>query len=433
MNENLLHFIWKLKLFPNENIYTTKGESIRIVSYGIHNLNSGPDFFNAKIEINNQVWAGNVEIHIHSSDWYNHNHELDSNYDSVILHVVWEYDVEVFRKTNENIPTLELKNLISTELLSNYQNLMNDKKKWINCENEIGSIDQFVFKNWTERLFIDRLELKSKLVLDLLKHNNNHWEGTLFKLLAKGFGSKVNGESFLNFANSFEFNIIRKLFGKNESLEALFFGQSGLLSKEYESHYYSKLKKEYEYLRNKFDLEPISTNQIQFFRLRPNNFPTIRISQLVNLYSIHQNLFSKIIEAKTLNDFYELFEVKTLPFWETHYTFETESKKRPKKLTKSFIDLLIINTIIPLKFVYFKSRGKSDFSLLMELIEQIKPEKNTIISNFELLKVKSENAFTTQALLHLKNEFCNKQLCLNCAIGNELLRFGKNKFHTKKK
>ncbi|WP_111709284.1 DUF2851 family protein [Lutibacter citreus] len=422
MNENLLHFIWKLRLFPNENIFTTKGERIRIISNGIHNLNSGPDFFNSKIEINNQVWAGNVEIHIHSSDWYQHNHELDSNYDSVILHVVWEHDVEIFRKSNEKIPTLELKNLISSELLNKYYKLMNDKKKWINCENEIGSIDSFVLKNWTERLFIDRLELKSKLVLELLKSNNNHWEATLFKLLAKGFGLKVNGESFLNFANSFDFNIIRKLFGNQEQLEALFFGQAALLSKECESHYYSKLKNEYDYLKTKFNLNPIAITQIQFFRLRPSNFPSIRLSQLVSLYSVHQNLFSKIIAAETLNEFYDLFEVKTLPFWETHYTFETESKKSTKKLTKSFIDLLIINTIIPLKFVYLKSMGKSDFNSLLELMEQIKPEKNTIISNFEMLKIKSENAFTTQALLHLKKEYCNKNLCLNCAIGTNLLK-----------
>ncbi len=422
MKENLLHFVWKLKLFSNTNLKSVNGEIIEIISAGTENLNSGPDFLNAKLKINNQLWAGNVEIHLNSSDWYAHHHENDENYDSVILHVVWEHSVEVFRKTNQSISTLELKNYISKELLNNYQQLFSKNKNWINCEKDIGSIDSFIFNNWIERLFVERLEIKSEQIQNIVTKLNNNWEAALFVLLAKNFGLKINSEAFLNFANSFDFSIVRKVSGNLEQLEALFFGQAGLLSKAYESEYFDKLKKEYNYLKVKFQLTPISSGQVQFFRLRPNNFPTIRLSQLAMIYHRHQNLFSKIIEIETIKDFYELFDAATSTYWETHYTFETTSIKSIKKITKPFIDLLLINTIIPLKFLYLQRLGKNDLSSTLTIIAQIKPEKNTIISKFNELNIKSNSAIETQALLQLKNDYCNKQLCLNCAIGKALLK-----------
>ncbi|PCH53875.1 MAG: hypothetical protein COC22_01470 [Flavobacteriaceae bacterium] len=422
MKENLLHFIWKLKLFSSKNLQTINGEIISIISTGIRNSNTGPDFLNAKITINKQLWAGNIEIHIHSSDWYAHNHEVDENYDAVILHVVWEHDVEVFRNSNEAIATLELKNFISKGLLNKHEQLFGKTKKWINCEQDIAAINPFVLSHWFERLYFERLEHKSIQIGQLLIKNNNDWEATLFILLAKNFGLKINADAFLNFAQSFDFSIVRKISSKPEQVEALFFGQAGLLLNTSESVYFIKLKAAYEYLQLKFKLISISNNQVQFFRLRPNNFPTIRLSQLALLYSHYQNLFSKIMEINTIQGFYDLLNVSTSKFWETHYTFEKESKQSAKKLTKSFVDLLLINTIIPLKFMFLKSLGESDFSAIIAIIEKIKPEKNTIISNFSDLKIKSNNAFETQALLQLKNEYCNKQLCLQCSIGKELLK-----------
>jgi uncharacterized protein DUF2851 len=422
MKENLLQFIWKLKLFSSNKLRTVNGEIIEIISIGTENLNSGPDFLNAKIVINKQLWAGNVEIHINSSDWYVHHHETDENYDSIILHVVWEHDVEVFRKTNQAISTLELKNYVSKDLLINYNQLLGNTKNWIHCEKSINTIDPFVFKHWIERLYFERLEQKSTLIQQILKITNNNWEATLFVLLAKNFGLKVNADSFMNFATSLDFSIVRKVSSNPEQLEALFFGQAGLLYSNYESVYFRKLKATYEYLKVKFKLTPISKGQIQFFRLRPTNFPTIRLSQLALLYSTYQHLFSKVIEITTIDGFYDLLNSSTSLFWETHYTFETTSKKSAKKLTKSFIDLLLINTIIPLKFMYLKSLGKSNFSSVITVINQIKPEKNTIIGKFKELNINSNNAFETQALLQLKNEYCNKQLCLKCSIGKELLK-----------
>jgi len=422
MKENLLHFIWNLQLFSYKNLCCTRGERLQIISAGLHNLNSGPDFFNSKIEIENQVWAGNVEIHVNSSDWYAHNHQTDKNYDSVILHVVWEHDVDVFRISNQEIPTLELKNYISTNVLENYEQLFSKNKNWINCEKNISSVGPFMLHHWFERLYFERLEQKSFLIQEILNRTNNNWEATLFVLLAKNFGLKINSEAFFNFANSIDFSIIRKVSTNKDSLEALFFGQAGLLCDNSESEYFTKLKLEYEYLQKKFHISPISKGQVHFFRLRPSNFPTIRLSQLASLYSLKENLFSNIIEIQSVRDYYNLLNVATSKFWETHYTFEKESKKSTKKLTKSFVDLLLINTIIPIKFMYLKSFGKTDFAQIFSIIEQIKPEKNSIISKFNNCNIKSENAFKTQALLQLKNEYCNKQLCLQCEIGKELLK-----------
>ncbi len=422
MKENLLHFIWKLKLFSTNNLVSTTGETIEIQSAGLANLNAGPDFLNAKIIINGQHWAGNVEIHINSSDWYAHNHETDDSYNSVILHVVWEHNVEVFNSSNQTIPTLELKDYLSPNLLHNYNNLFNKNKEWINCEKDIGTVDLFVLNNWFERLYFERLEKKATQIQQVLNTTNNDWEATLFVLLAKNFGLTVNGEAFLNFANSFDFSIVRKVSNNKNQLEALFFGQAGLLHDSFESNYFQKLKQEYDFLRTKFHIHPISENQVQFFRLRPNNFPTIRLSQFAAIYHKFQNLFSELIATESLNVCYELLSVRTSPFWETHFTFETASKKSTKKLSKSFVDLLLINTIIPIKFLYLKSLGKNDLTPLITIIEQIKPENNTIISKYSELKIKSENSFKTQALLQLKNEYCNKQRCLECAIGKELLK-----------
>ncbi|HEY9220097.1 MAG TPA: DUF2851 family protein [Lutibacter sp.] len=422
MKENLLHFVWKLKLFSVAQLKSTNGEIIEIISAGTANLNAGPDFLNAKLVINNQLWAGNVEIHLNSSDWYAHNHEIDENYDSVILHVVWEHSVDVFRKTNQPIATLELKNYISKELLDNYEQLFSKNKNWINCEKDIESVDSFILTNWLERLYVERLEYKSEQIQNTVNKLNNNWEAALFVLLAKNFGLKINSEAFMNFANSFDFSIVRKVSSNLVQLEALFFGQAGLLSNNYGSEYFENLKREYNFLKVKFQLTPISNGQIQFFRLRPNNFPTIRLSQLAMVYHSHQNLFSKIIEMEAIKEFYGLFDLATSNYWETHYIFESTSKKSIKKITKPFIDLLLINTIIPLKFLYLKSLGKNNISSVLTIIANIKPEKNEIISKFNELNIKSKTAFETQALLQLKNEYCSKQLCLSCAVGKELLK-----------
>ncbi|MCF6350249.1 MAG: DUF2851 family protein [Flavobacteriaceae bacterium] len=421
MQEDFLHYLWKHKKFNLLDLKTTAGEHISIVSVGQHNQNSGPDFFAAQLKIDNQHWAGNVEIHVKASDWFVHNHENDKAYDNVILHVVWEQDTDIFRKDNTTIPTLVLQEVVSKEALQNYQELFSKSQKWINCENNFASIDDFVVQNWLERLYFERLERKSHDIEKLLKTSSNNWEEVLFKMLAKNFGLKVNAEAFLSISNSFDFSVVRKQQSKVMSLEALFFGQAGLLEGDNQDVYYLELAQEYKFLKQKFNLSNENVTPLQFFRLRPSNFPTIRLPQLAMLYHEQQNLFSKIMNTKSVEELYKLFTVATSTFWETHYTFNKTVKQSKKVITKSFIDLLLINTIIPLKFSYLKYQGKVIDDEIVEIIQNIVSEKNSIIEKFNSIKSVSITALQSQALLQLKNEYCDKNKCLRCAIGNNLL------------
>jgi hypothetical protein len=421
MREDFLHYLWKYQLFSIESLQTTKNERLTILKTGLHNHNSGPDFLNAHIKINTQLWIGNIEIHLKSSDWYAHHHENDENYDAVILHIVWEDDVTIYMKNNKALTTLILKDIVLNSALKNYQNLFSTQQRWISCEKEINFVDDFTFENWKERLFFERLERKSDEMKMLLEANQNDFEATLFQLLAKNFGLKLNGDAFLQLAKSIDFSIVRKVHFDENQLAALLFGQSGFLEEVVEVEYHQQLKNEYNYLKHKYHLQPISKNTFSFFRMRPQNFPTIRIGQLVSLFYQHQNLFSKLMKIESLKDFYKLFDVNINPFWKTHYTFDKSSKSSPKKLTKSFVDLLLINTIIPFKFLYQKNRGQVNESDFLVVLQKIKSEKNSIISKFDEIGVKSKNSYETQALLELKNNYCAKKLCLECVIGIKLL------------
>ena len=421
MKEDFLHYIWKFKKFDASNLKTYNGETISIINSGQYTQLAGPDFFNAQIEINKQKWAGNVEIHIKSSDWYVHNHEKDTNYDSVILHVVWEHDTEIFRKNNSEIPVLELKNLVSKEVLNNYETLM-QPKSWIFCEKQIQNTNDFTLKSWQERLFFERLERKSIPIQNLLIWTNQDWEAVLFVALAKNFGLNTNGEIFQKIAKSIPFHIIRKESFEIENLEALIFGNSGLLDTDKEDVYYKDLQFRFYYLLQKYQIEKSVIEPVQFFKHRPDNFPTIRLSQFANLYYKQQNLFSKIISVSNINEIYELFDISVSEYWQTHYQFDKESPKKRKMLTKSFIDLLIINTILPIQFAYARHLGKDISENLINILNEIAPENNSIIDKFNSFGIKSKNAFDTQSLLQLKNEYCNKSRCLYCAIGMELMK-----------
>ncbi len=421
MQEDFLHYLWNYKKIQFSNLKTTKGETIVIHSVGHYNTNSGPDFFNAQIEIDNQLWAGNVEIHVKASDWFLHNHEKDKAYDNVILHVVWEDDTQVFRKDNSVIPALDLNGLVEVNVLNNYNQLFSNKAKWINCETDFFNIDEFLLNNWLERLYFERLERKARDIEQLLEVSKNNWEAVLFKMLAKNFGLKVNGDAFLSLAESIDFSIVRKVQSNETRLEALFTGQAGLLEADIQDVYFLTLKKEYEFLKQKFGLTNSNVLPIQFFRLRPLNFPTIRLSQLTKLYHLHQNLFSKIIETNNLEDFYNVFKVSTSEFWKNHYTFQKTSKPSNKVLTKSFIDLLLINTILPIKFSYAKQKGEDINNTIIEIANTLSSEKNNIISAFDKLKKVSKSSLQSQALIQLKTEYCNKNKCLKCVVGNSIL------------
>lgn len=421
MKEDFLHYIWNFKKFDTSNLKTVNGESLLITNTGYYSKLAGPDFFNAQITIDGQKWAGNVEIHIQSSDWYLHNHERDDNYDSVILHVVWTHDAEIYRKNNTEIPVLELKNYVNNEVLNIYQNLMLPKS-WIYCEKQLASVSDFTVNNWLERMFFERLERKSHPIQNLLSATNNDWETVLFIALAKNFGLNTNGNTFEAIAQTIPFSIIRKECNEVENLEALLLGIAGLLDVEKEDNYFKELKFRYFYLLQKHQIEPKFVEPVQFFKHRPDNFPTIRLSQFAKLYSERTNLFSLIIQAKSTVEIYTIFDIGASAYWQNHYQFDKVSPTKKKSLSKSFIDLLIINTIIPIQFAYSKSRNDDNSEYLVDLLKYVTPENNSIISKFASFGLNAKNAFESQSLLQLKNEYCNKGKCLECAIGIELLK-----------
>ena len=419
MKEDFLQYIWQYQLFNTTDLKTTIGESVYIEKTGSYDHQSGPDFKQARIIINDQRWAGQVEIHLKASDWYVHHHEKDDNYNNVILHVVWEDDMPVFRSNGEIISTLELKGLVSNHLLKTYNELTHFTEKWPTCEPYLSGIDSFTIDKWLERLYINRLEQKSQSLDAILKRTKNDWEYTLFILIAKYFGLQYNGTAFQQMAEKLDFKIIKQERHHPLHLEALFFGMTGLFTDQ-ESDYAQELKKIFTYLSHKYSLKPIE-QRVTFYRLRPANFPTIRLSQLAQLYSSQVALFSQIIN----DDYHSLqkhLRTQTGDFWQTHYVFDKQHHKRSKYLSKSFIDLLIINVVSPLKFAYQQYLGNPDFNAIIPLLEAIKPEQNHIIKKFNTLTIKAENALQSQALITLKNDYCQPKNCLHCDIGLKILK-----------
>lgn len=421
MKEAFLHYIWKYSLFNKKDLKTTEGKKVTVFSVGEQLHTAGPDFFNAKLEIQGQVWAGNVEIHVQASDWYLHSHETDTAYDSIILHVVWDCDIPVFRGNNSAISTLELKGLVPKILLDNYTALMRSRK-WIPCQDSIHLVNDFLMKNWIERLYFERLEQKSQLINKVLVATNSDWEAVLFLLMAKNFGLKANGDAMFELATSIGFSVFRKEGVNPISLEALFFGQANLLDKDGDDGYYKDLQKNYHFLKNKYQLSPLIGKPLAFFGMRPMNFPSVRISQFCTLYHSKRHLFAALMEVKELKEFYEILGAKTSAYWETHYTFGTMAAKKKKKLTKPFMDLLIINTIIPIKICYLKQLGTFNSEDVIAIISQIKPEKNSVISKFKSCKMQVNNALDSQAYLQLQKHYCLDKKCLECAVGNALLK-----------
>lgn len=421
MKEDFLHYVWKFQKFDGINFLTSNNEKLHIKNQGSHNLDSGPDFFNSQIEIDTQLWAGNVEIHIKSSDWYTHNHQTDPAYNNVILHVVWEHDTEVFRSDSSIIPTFVVKDHVSKSTLEQYLKLFSKQKKWINCESDFANIDSFIMDNWLERLYFERLERKEAILRDELASSQNHWESLLFRMLCKNFGLKVNAASFLSIARSVDFSIVTKCSQKSQDLEALLMGQAGLLEEDREDWYFKDLESRYKYIKHKYSLSNEGLIAPKFFRLRPPNFPTLRLAQLAMLYANHGTLFSKVIEITKTEEFYDLFNVSANDYWDTHYNFGISSLKRKKRITRKFINLLIINTILPIKFCYARQQGKDVTNEIMKIAMEIPSEDNSIVKKFNSLKKVSTNSYQSQALLELKSEYCDKNRCLQCAVGNAIL------------
>ena len=421
MKEDFLHYVWKYQKFAASVFYTVSGESIRVVHPGQHNGNSGPDFLNAQLIIDNQRWAGNVEIHLKSSDWYVHHHQDDCAYDSVLLHVVWEYNVAVFRANDAVIPALEIKNLVLPLALKGYDKLQREDVQFIPCERDFPRVDQFILDHWLEGLYLERLQQKTAQIIEEVSSLNNHWEALLFQQLCKTFGLKVNGVAFLSIAQSIPFSVVVKCRHNLQTLEALFLGQAGLLDTTINDDYIQGLKETYAFLKKKFNLCNKNGIAVNFFRLRPSNFPTVRLVQLAALYASNNHLFSAFISIKSKEEAYRLFAVQASTYWDTHFNIGVVSSKKEKVLTKKFIDLVLINTVIPLQFCYAQQQGTEISEEILALATAIAPEKNMIVKQFDVLRPKAKNAMQSQALLQLKQTYCKPKRCLDCAIGNVIL------------
>lgn len=421
MQEEFLHYLWKFRLFDGNDLVTQTGEPIEIIKVGEPNSDSGPDFFNARIKICETEWAGNVEIHVCASDWEAHKHQNDKAYDNVILHVVHDADKELKRKNGELIPTLKLKGRIPNGIYKKYL-AFKSSKDWIPCGKQIQTVNTFTVNHWLDRLLVERLERKTQPIVDSLAKNQNNWEETFYQQLAYGFGLKVNAQPFEQLAKSLPLNMLAKHKDSLLSLEALFFGQAGLLAAAPKEVYEKQLLKEYQFLKSKFKLKPMDGHLWKFARLHPPGFPTIRIAQFANLIYKSLNLFSKMIEAQNIYTVRSLLHAEASEYWNTHYRFGKISPFRKKLLGEDTKNNLIINVIAPFLFVYAKQKGEPALTeRALDFLDKTEAEKNSIIEKWESIGIRSETAGQTQALLQLKDEYCAKKRCLECSVGAKLL------------
>src|SRR6201992_1455406 len=413
--EDFLHYIWKFRLFERADLLTTEGEELEIYSAGLHNSDSGPDFQNARIRIGDTTWAGNVEVHLSSSDWKRHGHTTDGAYENVILHVVFRDDVPLVLPNGRRVPTLELQNRIPDELYNRYHKLIFGDQTVIPCEANIGNVDSLTMHNWLTRVLVERLEKKSAAVTAALEVNRGDWEETFYQFLAANFGFKTNALPFELLAKSLPQNILAKHKNNAMQIEALIFGQAGFLNDDFEDEYPRKLKTEYKFLAKKSKLTPIESHLWKFMRLRPQNFPTIRLAQFAALIVKSNHLFSKVLDIKDIDSLRKLFtSLEVNPYWETHYRFDVESKPIGKSLGQSSIDILLLNTFVLFLFSYGKHTQQEYFiNRSLKLLEKLPAEQNKIVTNFDLIGIKVNTAFDSQALLELKNNYCDHKKCLH--------------------
>ena len=436
MREEFLYYLWENRL-TDKDLKTTEGEPVEVVATGYRNTDSGPDFLEAKIQIGDKLWAGHVEIHVKSSDWNRHGHQNDKAYQNVILHVVYENDIQV-----NDIPTLELKGHFDESLFAQYQRFI-FSKGWIPCEKNIAQVPIFTRLSWLDRMAVERLESKSEIVSKLLEANQFDWEDALYKLLMRYFGLKVNNEAFEYLANILPFKTLLKHADNLLQVEAMLMGCAGFLEDDFTEEYPLLLKREFTVMRAKFNLLTMPAERWKFMRMRPSNFPTIRLAQMAQLIHKNGSLFSKIKAAKDTAEVKALFDVATSDYWETHWRFNKRlpqcdspraqelgavglsyhgSRATAKHLGDATANILMINAVVPLLFCYGKlHKDESVCETALQFLEETEAEDNAVIRHYAQCGIKAENAMQTQALLHLYSYFCKRKRCIECRIGNVLL------------
>jgi hypothetical protein len=423
MNEKLLHFIWQFRLFNATNLTTTTGDAVEVIKTGTLNIDAGPDFTNAKIRIGQTLWAGNVELHINANDWYTHKHQHDAAYNNVVLHVVYEAGIRTANNAKgEPIPTIELKGRINPNTLARYEELSKNRA-WIPCAGYLKEAGEFTLKNFEERLLIERLESKVEYINELLTTSGNDWENVMFQLLARYFGASINKEPFFLLAKSLPVKVWAKHQDDILQLEALLFGQAGFLEDKHDDEYPNQLRKEYLYLKRLHGLQPLQKHQWKLLRLRPSNFPTLRIAQLAALLGKNAKLFSQVLNARNTKTIHQLLDVEVSPYWQSHYQFDKPSKKVSHHIGADMKNILLINAVAPVLFAYGKYKDNEEpCDRALELLQQCNAESNSIITGWGKLGVKAASAYETQALLQLKTTYCDKFRCLECGVGIKILK-----------
>nr|WP_297169290.1 DUF2851 family protein [uncultured Dysgonomonas sp.] len=417
--EQLLHYVWKHRLFQSD-LKTTDGIPIEILDVGLHNTDEGPDFFNAKVKVGERVWVGNIEIHRSSDDWYKHQHDKNSVYNSVILHVVEFASTTVHNEAKLPIPQCEIK--YPRHIKDNIEFLLNSDVS-LPCCNYLKEFPSIHLQGWLNALLLERLERKSGDIQILLDRFNNSWSDVFYVLLSRSMGFGLNSEAFERLALSLPLHYILKQGDNPLHIEALLLGQSGMLDDiNLSDEYTQKLQQEYSFLRNKYSLTPLDKSIFRKLRIRPTSSPHIRIAQLAGLLLHIQGLFSKILGCKDLGQIHLLFHVNASEYWQTHYQLGEESPRKNKYIGDASLDVMIINAVVPLVFSYGRRLNDEQYvDRALNFLDSIKPESNSIIKQFALYGVRARNAYDTQALIQLKREYCEKRKCLYCRIGYKLL------------
>lgn len=426
MNEELLHYAWQQKKFQLTHLHTTDGEPIEILDIGLRNTNAGADFFNAKVKIGALLWAGDVEIHLKSSDWYAHNHHTNPSYNNVILHVVQCCDSDTYDSNHRKIPQLELQ--IPDHIVDNYHELKTTARQ-IACLPHLTKIDSFTIRLWQETLLLERLMQKATLIAQHMEQSNNDWETTLYHILARSFGFGKNNDAFMLLAQSLPLTYIRKHSDNLLQIEAMLFGQASLLPAETTSDpYIEALRKEYNFLQHKFSLTPLQPGLWKMLRLRPCNFPHVRIAQFAALLHRSTNIFATIIEPHSIKELQKLFVVTPSHYWDNHYSFNKESNDNYRKtLTTNSANSLLINVVAPFLFAYEKHQAQTQFhDRALELLHALAPEQNSIIKSYSSYGFAANNAADTQAIIQLKSNYCDHRDCLRCRIGHKVLTVAPN-------
>lgn len=423
ISENFLFFIWQYKLLKKSNLVCIDSESLHVIHPGHLNKHAGPDFTEAKLLIDNTLWAGNVEIHVKASDWFLHKHHHDRAYDTVILHVVYEHDRKIINSAGQTMPTLVTKGLFDERLLQNYSSLIASNQPFP-CKPQLPLVDNFTIKSFLSRLVIERMENKSNEVLAKVAETKGDWNAVLFYFLARNFGFKVNAPGFELLTASLPYQLLERHGDNQLQIEALLFGQAGFLKNSHLEDYPRQLHAEYQFLKHKHNLIPIEVSVWKFLRMRPANFPTVRLAQFAALQSSSKFLFSLLLEIADLRQLVKLFaNLPVHSYWKTHYHFNKETTEMKVEMGKGSIENILINTVCVILFSYGKFTDNYELTeRALSFLEQIAEEKNSVLRPYAEAGMIIDSAFSSQAVLQLNKFYCTQKKCLNCGIGIKILK-----------